>query len=642
MPKIQILSDVLASQVAAGEVVERPASVVKELVENSMDAGATHIEVEILKGGMSLVKVTDNGCGMQKEDALLCLERHATSKLHSVDQLAAISTMGFRGEAMPSMASVSKFRLSTREQDSLEGVEIFVDGGTVKEVKATGMAEGTVTEVRNLFFNIPARRKFMRAETTESAHIEHQIRLHALAAFDIRFTFRKDGRLVFDLPASKDRRVRIAGLAGAEAGKALCEIPRMEQSGMSVFGYILPGEFARKGRRQQYIFLNGRPIEDSAVSRAIRDGFGGSLNDGLNPAAWLWLEMNPRFVDVNVHPAKKEVRFHQPFEVRKLVSEAVETGFVQRTRPSHLRGVPKVVSQMSGTKTAVESPMYKVPPMQHVVRDEVDEQRPVIGKELDQELEQESGKNSSKVTSQFAHEEASFDRLGEKGEGADSARKHENALPPNGLSRTGESQQVFQTDDEAGRDEQPSLSIIGSLQDSYVLLEGEEGLVILDPKAAQERIIYEGFISAAELGEIESQGLLVPELIELDARDLDIVLRHVENFTDAGIELESFGGGTLQIRSMPALLGSRDPRAFVVEMIDELVETQGSTRGKTMAFEQFARYLAKNATRGLIYPLAQVSKLLDLLFACELPYCTPSGSPTLIHISMKQLEHKFS
>ena len=205
MPKIHVLPDILASQVAAGEVVERPASVVKELIENSLDAGATHVLVEIQKGGVAMIRITDNGCGMSREDAMLSLERHATSKLKSSDDLLQITSMGFRGEAVPSIASVSRFRISTQEKGALEGTEIFVEGGVVSEVKEAGLSDGTVVEAKQLFFNVPARRKFLKAETTESAHVEHQVKLHALSAPDVRFTFKKDGRLVFDLPATPDR-----------------------------------------------------------------------------------------------------------------------------------------------------------------------------------------------------------------------------------------------------------------------------------------------------------------------------------------------------------------------------------------------------------------------------------------------------
>ncbi|MFM1561449.1 MAG: DNA mismatch repair endonuclease MutL, partial [Roseibacillus sp.] len=314
MPRIHVMPDALASQVAAGEVVERPASVVKELVENSLDAGAKEVRVEIQRGGVALVKVSDDGIGMNREDAVLSLERHATSKLRDKEGLTSIVTLGFRGEALPSIASVARFRLTTRERDALEGTEITVEGGKLRDVRDAGCPPGTTVEVRDLFYNIPARRKFLRSETTEAAHIDYQVRLHALACPEARVIHRKDGRTAFDVAASSDRRVRIGDLFGRDLLSKLQVLPRVEHPGMAVSGYLLPPEAARKSRRGQYLFLNGRPVYDRVVWRALEEGFRGALPAGRHPVAWLWLEMDPHLVDVNVHPAKREVRFHRPSE----------------------------------------------------------------------------------------------------------------------------------------------------------------------------------------------------------------------------------------------------------------------------------------------------------------------------------------
>lgn len=594
MPKIQILSDVLASQVAAGEVVERPASVVKEMVENAIDAEAKHVEVEIHKGGATLIKITDDGCGMNKEDALMCLERHATSKLRDVKQLAAISTMGFRGEAVPSVASVSKMRIMTRESESVEGSEITVDGGIVKDVRVTGMQHGTVFEIRNLFFNVPARRKFMRTESTESAHVEHQVKLHALAYPEVRFTFKKDGRVVFDVPATSDRRTRIAGLSGAEIGKALIEVPHTELSGMEVLGYVLPADYARKGRRQQFVFLNGRPVEDAAISRAIKDGFKGGVVDGLNPTAWLWISMDPALVDVNVHPAKKEVRFHKPYDVRNLVLTAVEARRVPEAKVSQVaRGEAKIISRKSG------------------------EVSPVVRKPF---------------------EDVSEERVVEKSEEVANSKPASEPVGSLSFPEPVPQQEVLEIEEV----EQPRFRVLSTLHDTYILMEGEDGLVLLEPKAARDRIAYEQVLSMAKEGEgVASQGLLVPEVIDLDARDLDVVMSNLENFSEAGISIEPFGGGSIQVRSLPALVDVEKPREFITAMIDELIETQGGRRGKQMAFEAFAETLASRISKYEGCDLRGVESLLDEMFGCDLPYCTPDGRPTLIQISIKELEKKF-
>jgi DNA mismatch repair protein MutL len=605
MPKIAILPDVLASQVAAGEVVERPASVVKEMVENSIDAGAKSIEVEIQKGGASLIKITDDGSGMGKEDALMCLERHATSKLKNAKQLSAITTMGFRGEAVPSIASVSKFRLATREHDAVEGTEIIVDGGIVQDVKVAGLQPGTIFEIRQLFFNIPARRKFMRAESTESAHVEHQVKLHALAWPNVRFTMRKDGRTIFDLPSTTDKRMRISGISGSDAGRALIEVPVCEESGMEVHGYVLPAEFARKGRRQQFVFLNGRPIEDPAISRALKDAFKGGLADGLNPSAWLWIEMDPKLVDVNVHPAKKEVRFHKPFEVRHLVLTAVEAALIAKSETaSSLRGEPKIISRKDGSSSPVRQPFenkseLEVHPPVHQRETEVVTAPSPVGQVVSAETDPQS---SFAVKTKIEQKKL---------------------------------------DIEAEVKDAPQFLILGVLHDRYILLQGDDGLVVMDPKAARERLVYESLLDDGS-GGVESQGLLVPELVDLDPKDFDVVMTNLENFTEAGISLEPFGGGTIQVRSMPAVLGEKDPRAFITALIDELVDTVGGKRGKSMAFEVFAEKLAKRAAWNEVAKRNGVEPFLEALFSCDLPYCAPDGRPTLIHLSLKELERKFS
>lgn len=597
MPKIQVLDDTLASQVAAGEVVERPASVVKELVENSLDAGARHVTVEIQRGGSALVRVTDDGCGMSREDALLSLERHATSKLRNSEGLATILTLGFRGEAVPSIASVSRFRLSTREKESVAGTEIIVDGGRLKDVRDAGVPEGTCVEAKQIFFNVPARRKFLRAETTESAHVEHQVRLHALASPEVRFTLIKDGRTVFDLAGTQDWRVRISGLAGSDAAARLIEVKESEGKGMRARGYLLPAEYARKGRRQQFVFLNGRPIEDSAVSRALRDGYRGAVVDGTYPAAWLWLEMDPTLVDVNVHPAKREVRFHRPHEVRALVASAVEMALTPKAPE---RAAPKV--DAVDNFEPVDNDSTKIPTEKSVE------------KVKSQHLVQQPSSNlpPSRTPSSFPHKTEQQEEL---------------------VDTSGD--KLVQV---------PEFNLIGPLHDRYIVLEGDEGVVLLDPVAARERVVYEDLLKGADSkggAGIDSQGLLVPELLELEALDADLVMRHANHFADAGMSVEAFGGSTVKVSSVPSFLKVSNLRAFLLELVDELNETVGSRKGKAMAYESFAAGVARRIGRREPCRIDHADTLLASMFACDLPYCTPDGRPTLIHISLNELDRKF-
>ena len=584
MQKIRVLSDILASQVAAGEVVERPASVVKELVENSIDAGAGEIRVDIDQGGVALIRVTDDGCGMSREDAMLSLERHATSKLRSVGDLAEIRTLGFRGEAVPSIASVSRFRMVTREKDAVAGTEIVVEGGKLRDVREAGCAPGTVIEARSLFFNMPARRKFLRAESTESAHIEHQLRLHALAAPSVRFRLRRDDREVFDLPSAARAVERVRQLIGTQLAQELIPLPRVLGNGVSVEGFVLPSTHARKGRRHQCVFLNGRPVEDVVISRGLTEGFRGAVAEGLHPAAWLWIELEPSLVDVNVHPAKREVRFHRPVEVREVIAESVREGL----RESQAAAMPAVATPKFSPPaiTTHEVPFNAPAPLNVLTRDEQTM--------IDDLLASAQSDESQDVV----------------------------AVPA-----------VATSIPAAER-----FRLLGLLQRRFVLMESDDGLVLFDPKAARERILYEGMLQHRELG-LPVQHLLVPVLLDLDPRDMDLILRERSSLASAGIEIEEFGGNTVQVRSLPEGLGVNDSLGFVRELLDELLH--GPVQGGKFAFERLAKLLARRAALLVAPSLDEARHLLDELFRCELPYCAADGRPTMIEFGMRELERRF-
>ena len=590
MPKIRVLSDILASQVAAGEVVERPASVVKELVENSIDAGAREIRVDVDRGGAALIRVSDDGCGMSREDALLALERHATSKLRVSSDLADIRTLGFRGEAVPSIASVSRFRMVTREADQTAGTEIFVDGGKVRDVKDAGCAPGTVIEAKALFYNMPARKKFMRAESTESAHVEHQVRLHALAAPSVRFRLRRDDRDVFDFPAAPRAVDRVRQIVGTELSRELISLPETLGNGVSVSGFVLPAVHARKGRRHQYVFLNGRPVEDPMISRALAEGFRGALAEGMHPAAWLWLDLEPSLVDVNVHPAKREVRFHRPLDIRETILASVLEGLKPPPAPVSVppRSAPQSVPVAEVAKPAPVLPSRRWEGM---------------SKEVQPMLPSRSAPptpESVAVSSVVPLVSSPLDR------------------------QPLESKQRFKT--------------LALLKQRYVLLESEDGLVIFDPKAAKERIFYESLMRQGA-DAVAVQGLLVPVLLELDPRDLDAVLREREALQEVGIEVEEFGGNTLRVSALPACIPVDEPLAFLQSLLDELLHDVAP--GKRFAHERVARLMARKAAMPVRASLGEVQGLLADLFACELPYCAADGRPTLSEISMSELSRRF-
>ena len=356
MNRIRLLPEQVANQIAAGEVVERPASVVKELVENSLDAGATRLTIEIQAGGRSLIRVTDDGLGMSRDDALLCLERHATSKIVRAEDLSSISTLGFRGEALPSIASVSRFTLTTRERADAtpEGTQVIINGGKIITVKACGSATGATVEVRQLFFNLPARRKFLRSEETESAHIQHYLTLAALAFPAVAFEFLKDSRLIWQLPAVKTAdkwlaaRERLRALHGNDEKllavdfsaqfSPMVEDPESEASAapaaFSVWGLIGAPGVSRSTRQDQHVFVNRRPVENRGINFALLEGYHTALMKGRYPVCCLFIEVDPSEVDVNIHPAKREVKFHREKAVRQWVAQAVRDTLLKFHAPS--------------------------------------------------------------------------------------------------------------------------------------------------------------------------------------------------------------------------------------------------------------------------------------------------------------------
>src|SRR2546423_1626309 len=324
MGQIRLLPETVASHVAYGEVVERPASVVKELIENSIDAGAQKIDILIRRGGRSLIRVIDDGYGMDRDDALLSLERHATSKIRSADDLQAVATLGFRGEALPSIASVARFRLTTRERDAIAGTDLIVNAGKIEVVRDGGKAPGTQIEVRSLFYNLPARRKFLRSENTESRNIEHQIHLQAIGHSRIGFSLLRDDRMLFQLPSAATLGDRIRDLYGIELLERLVEVNGTPSRNIRIAGYIGQAGLSRQTRSQQLVFVNGRAIESGLLTAALREGYHTALMKGQYPVTFLFLEIDPASVDVNVHPAKREVRFRDPTAIREAIVRAIQ------------------------------------------------------------------------------------------------------------------------------------------------------------------------------------------------------------------------------------------------------------------------------------------------------------------------------
>ncbi|CAN5263440.1 DNA mismatch repair endonuclease MutL [soil metagenome] len=613
----------LASQVAAGEVVERPASVVRELVDNSVDAGAGKIEVLVRRGGVSLIRVSDDGSGMGREDALLSLERHATSKIRTKEDLANIGTLGFRGEALPSIASVSRFRLSTRRRSEVVGTAIIVEGGKVVGVEDAGEAPGTQIEVRALFFNVPARRKFLRAESTEFGHIEHAVRLQAIAHPEISFTLIHNERICFQLPAAEGVEERIRGLAGAETAGQLVPVGPATRRGVTVGGFVGRAGMARSGKSAQLVFVNRRPVENGMLHYGLREGYRGALGKGQYPVTFLFLEMDPREVDFNVHPAKKEVRFLQGIAVRDAVAEAVAAALA----PKQAAVVPAVPSPQPGDGgEAGEAGEVGRPPVPRPVFGGQPEQRPLVPEAEQHALRRDWAVPPMPVAPERAAPEPSASAPVPVGETPQPAAPAQPTAPGQPARRRVPHYEFLTTLDGGG----------------FVVLKGEEGLVLMDQRAAHERVLYERL--RRQLGErgVASQRLLMPLTLQLSPKDFDFVQQNREAIHRTGVGMEAFGANTVKIDSLPALMKQKDPAAFVDGVIHELKLASDSVSSVRLTDDHVVAAVCRLAVRqGDLLHAEELSALLGDLLACEMPYCCPQGKPTLVQISGAEIARKF-
>ncbi len=577
MGKIRVLPDEVASQVAAGEVVERPASLVKELVENSLDAGAGRIRVDFVRGGTQYVGVRDDGCGMDREDALLALERHATSKIRSGNDLATVRTMGFRGEALPSIASVSRFRLVTREQSAEIGTEVIVSGGKVENVREAGAPAGTQIEVRDLFFNLPARRKFLRGEETEAAHILHGMEAVALANPGVAFECRRDGRGLRNWPQARTLAVRIRDVFGAEFLSRLVELEPLVAEGFQISGFLArPGQ-GRRDRLQQYVLLNGRPVVCPAIQQPLREAYADALPRGEHPLAVLVIEMDTALVDCNVHPAKREVRLRQPDALKRAIFEAARKAIAPRSvvTSAPLPPPPAFAPERPQQDFSLEAPEERQVP----------------------EVEREGGGVDPIVAG------ASVDVPREEGN--------------------------------------PPYRILGEVGSGYLVLEGDEGLVLLDERAAGERILFEKLMAGMEQGGAPCQQLLIPVLCEMPAREHAWVVEHLEDLRVAGFSIEPFGVATLKIDGLPAGVEGGEPPQLLHEIVSGMRAAGKVLPGRHLR-ETVARAVSRIAARAVrARQPGMAERLLQELLRCDLPYASPDGRPTMIQFSYAELDRKF-
>jgi DNA mismatch repair protein MutL len=619
MNRIRLLPEQVANQIAAGEVVERPASVVKELVENSLDAQATRLTVEIQAGGRSLIRVTDDGLGMSRDDALLCLERHATSKIVRAEDLSSIATLGFRGEALPSIASVSRFTLTTRERDAAtpEGTEIVINGGKILAVKAGGSAPGATVEVRQLFFNLPARRKFLRSEETESAHIQHYLTLAALAFPAVAIEFIKDSRVIWQLPAVKTAdkwlaaRERLRSLHGNDEKllavdfsaqfSPIIDDPEAETSAapasFSIWGLIGAPGVSRSTRQDQHVFVNRRPVENRGINFALLEGYHTALMKGRYPVCCLFIEVDPAEVDVNIHPAKREVKFHREKAVRQWVAQAVRDALLK-----FHSAAPKILSVAPAPSEPVAPPPARAPiPAPAPAPQPADFPNwPTAPSSPRLPLPETPAAAPAPAPIQ-------------------SAPAHPSALL------------------------QVPLRLVGVIGRLYVVLESDRGLVLLDQHAAHERILFEQMMRRLEGdGASPSQRLLLPETIELSARDAQFLREQLPTLARLGVGLSEFGERTFLLDALPPFVKVSQPRRFILELADELKAAGQTVNSLRLGEHTIAKTVCRHSVKAndpLTGP--ELENLIEDLRHCAMPYTCPHGRPTLIEMNFRELEKKF-
>ena len=590
MAKVRILPDRVANQIAAGEVIERPAAVVKELVENALDAGATRIQVEFRHGGRSLMRIEDNGHGMSRDDALLALERHATSKIVEAADLDRLASYGFRGEALPSIASVSRFALETREQGSDVGTEILVNGGKFIHVRDCGRPVGTRMEVTHLFNSVPARRKFLKTDQTEAAHIVQCVRLYALACPRTSFTLIEDGRTVFRSPECATLVERVAEIFGRQTAESLVPIDTAE-SGMSLHGLIGRPGVGRSTRHEMIVFVNQRPVDSRTLNYALIESYHESLPKGRYPLAFVFFECDPAWVDVNVHPAKREVRFRSEPQVRAFVIRSVlqrlrelgaaipETG---DRKPENSLPVP--ASVLSARPAFTSSVPLSNVPIQHV-------QSP-----------------------------------------APSAHPVSAIRPPASAPATPAPAPI----------ENPSWRYVGLAHGSYALFETAAGLVLLDRRAAHERVWFERLREQFRLGQVPSQRLLLPHALELDPVASALLLDRLKFLHTHGFEVGEFGRNFFRIEALPAWMEPADAEPFLRDLLGAFRDGRLPDKDTDLARDELARLAVAKAVRLPERPNeTELRALVAQLFATRTPLTSPSGRPTYIELNHGELARRF-
>lgn len=679
MSKIRVLSDQIVNQIAAGEVVERPASVAKELVENAIDAGATRISIDVEAGGRRLLRVSDDGEGMVRDDAVMAFERHATSKITCAEDLSTIATLGFRGEALASIASVARVELVTRTEDIPAATRVLIEGGRMRDVKDAAHPLGTTVAVRDLFFNVPARRKFLRSEATESFHLTNLVTHYALAHPEIAFALTNNGREVLRSAPAKDLRERAYQIFGGEFLENLLEVNGGHTAVAQVRGYVSAPRDRRTSRDAQYLFVNGRFVRDRLIGRALSEGYRSILPHGVHPSALLFLETPLEEVDVNVHPAKTEVRFRRAAAVADTVRDAVRTalasaGYVRAaTVPSGPAAYPILEqredlpgSYASLTAAAGESPSgfaastspgsssssqgsepsARQPKIDFAAMPIQDEE--IVVEELGQTAKKrDTGRDLDAIMRRMhaAQPVSGSVPATPAGDGANAPagpEVQESKPADQGVSEVAALPPLASADRFVREVQVESLSAnirpLGQLEESFIVATDDEGLLLIDQHVAHERILFDKYRALESSRPAESQNLLIPETFDLtpaQAAVFDLVAEELETY---GFSLMRLSGRTVAIKATPADLPAGEARNMLAEVLDTVdAEKKGTVRATLR--DEIAASLACHAAIKVNMPLApeKMRWLIDRLLTTSSPTTCPHGRPVILRLALRDI-----
>ncbi len=586
---IHLLSPEVSSQIAAGEVIERPASVVKELVENALDAGATSISVSISDAGRRLVEVADNGTGIGPDELALALARHATSKLARAEDLFHIQTLGFRGEALASIASVSRLTITSRLVNAEAGARLHVEGGRVGTIESVGAPQGTMVRVEDLFFNVPARLKFLKTPITERRAIDALLTRYALAYPKVRFRLDEDRRVSLQTSGDGDRRAILATLYGVDAARQLLEV-NAEEEGATLIGYISPVALTRSNRKDITIFVNGRWVQDTPLTTALMQAYHTLLMVGRYPLGAVFLQIDPELVDVNVHPAKSEVRFKEQDRVFGFVQRAIRRGLLAYTP------VPPVGGPAASLNWSTDQRSPRQVGLDWTLAHD--------GQSVPQGLSPDSPAAASEAQPGAA----------------------ESSPPAEQMSIAGGV---------------PLLRLIGQIGAAYLVAEGPDGLYLIDQHAAHERVLFEKLMSQHAQKRIASQTLLAPATVTLSQAATSLLTSQLPILKHFGFEVEEFGPNTFQVRAMPALFAGSDPVAALRVVVEDFEEDEVPLQNEVEK-KLAARVCKRMAVKaGQVLSAEEQRALLNDLENCESPRTCPHGRPTMIHLSVDMLERQF-